>query len=133
MTPQFLLDTHVIIRWLFESRKLSREQSRRLEHLVRSDQPIGLSAMSLLEISFLSYDGRLHLKTSTSELLATLEANPLIQIIPVSFEIALEAGALRVLRDPADRAIVATARVHGMQLLTSDERILQSGLARTIA
>jgi hypothetical protein len=31
-----------------------------------------------------------------------------------------------------DRAIVATARVHGLTLLTSDERIVDSKLVRVI-
>jgi PIN domain nuclease of toxin-antitoxin system len=37
------------------------------------------------------------------------------------------------LRDPADRVIVATARVHGLRLLTSDQRILESHLVSTVA
>ncbi len=32
------------------------------------------------------------------------------------------------LRDPADRAIVATARIHNLKLLTSDQRIIDSRL-----
>jgi PIN domain nuclease of toxin-antitoxin system len=35
---------------------------------------------------------------------------------------------LRVLRDPADRVIVATALVHRLQLVTSDQRIIDSKL-----
>lgn len=132
MSPHFLLDTHILLRWLFESRKLSQEQLRCLERLARTEGPVGLSAMSLLEIAMLSDSGHLELSCSTRDLLLDLEANPLIHMLPLSPEIALDAGALRGLRDPADRVIVATARVHGMQLLTSDERILRSGLARTI-
>lgn len=37
------------------------------------------------------------------------------------------------LRDPADRAIVATARVHRLKLITSDQRIIASGLVPVIA
>ena len=132
MNPRFLLDTHVLLRWLFESRKLSREQSRCLDRLSRTSQMVGLSAISLLEIATLTNDRHLEVKTGITGLFAELQASPLIRILPLSFDIALEAGALRVLRDPADRAIVATARVHGMQLLTSDERIVRSGLARVI-
>jgi PIN domain nuclease of toxin-antitoxin system len=32
------------------------------------------------------------------------------------------------LRDPADRAIVATAQVHRLRLVTSDRRIVESKL-----
>jgi PIN domain nuclease of toxin-antitoxin system len=36
-------------------------------------------------------------------------------------------------RDPADQIIVATARVHGLPLLTSDERILNYPHVQTLA
>jgi PIN domain nuclease of toxin-antitoxin system len=36
------------------------------------------------------------------------------------------------LRDPADRAIVATARVHRLRLLTADQRIIDSDLVAVI-
>jgi len=36
------------------------------------------------------------------------------------------------LRDPADRAIVATARVHRLRLVTSDQRIIESKLVLVI-
>jgi PIN domain nuclease of toxin-antitoxin system len=35
-------------------------------------------------------------------------------------------------RDPADRILVATARVQGATLLTQDERIIRSGLVATV-
>jgi PIN domain nuclease of toxin-antitoxin system len=36
------------------------------------------------------------------------------------------------LRDPGDRVIVATARVHRLRLLTADQRIIESGLVPVI-
>ena len=48
-------------------------------------------------------------------------------------EIAGEVAAMGdSLRDPADRAIVATARVHRLKLITSDQRIIESGLVSVI-
>jgi PIN domain nuclease of toxin-antitoxin system len=44
----------------------------------------------------------------------------------------LDAGALMMLRDSADRTIVATARVHRLRLLTSDRRIIDSKLVSVI-
>ena len=37
-----------------------------------------------------------------------------------------------VLRDPADRAIVATARIHRLRLVTSDQRIVESKLVPVV-
>lgn len=132
MTPRFLLDTHVLLRWLGDSKRLSRQQRRTLEQVAARGEPVGLSAMSLLEIAILGSDGHITVRPDVNAFFLDLEGNPLIRILPLSAEIAVEAGSLRGLRDPADRVIVAAARVHGMQLLTSDERILRSGLARTI-
>jgi PIN domain nuclease of toxin-antitoxin system len=37
-----------------------------------------------------------------------------------------------LLHDPADRAIVCTARVHSLRLVTSDRRIVDSNLVSVI-
>ena len=50
-------------------------------------------------------------------------------------EIAIEATRLPgwVHKDPADQIIVATARLHGLKILTSDPRILQYRQTASIA
>jgi PIN domain nuclease of toxin-antitoxin system len=48
-------------------------------------------------------------------------------------EVAAEVAALGgYLRDPADRAIVSTARVRRLKLVTSDQRIIDSGLVPVV-
>jgi len=132
LLPRFLLDTHVAIRWLVEDKKLSREQSRLLEAAVRRGEPVALSAMSLLEIAMLASQGRL--RPRADEFFEELQANPLFRIFPLSYEVALEVASLGVtLRDPADRAIVATARVHRLRLMTSDQRIIESKFVQVVA
>lgn len=127
MLPRLLLDTHVVVRWLIEDKKLSREQARVLEGAVRRAEPVALSAMSLLEIAVLTSQGKLRLRVN--EFFEELQANPLFRILPFSYEIALEVSSLGIgLRDPVDRAIVATARVHRLRLVTSDQRIIESKL-----
>ena len=57
----------------------------------------------------------------------------MIQLLALSYEITIEVAAMGdSLRDPIDRAIVATARVHRLTLLTSDERIIKSKLVKVI-
>jgi PIN domain nuclease of toxin-antitoxin system len=85
-----------------------------------------------VEIAVLLGKDRL-LNLGVDELLQGFETRPPLRILPVTFEIASEVKALiRVLRDPLDCAIVATARVHGLRLLTSDQRIIQSRLVPVI-
>lgn len=131
MLPRFLLDTHVVVRWLIDAKKLSREQIRAIEGAVRRTEPLALSALSLLEIAVLASDGKL--KIALDEFLQSLEANPVFRVLPLTYNIASEVASLGRLRDPADRAIVATARVHRLALVTSDQRIIESNLVTVIA
>ena len=131
MLPRLLLDTHIVVRWLTDTRKLSREQTRVLESAVRRTEPIGLSAISLLEIAVLGSAGRLGLKVALEELFEDLQS-PVFQILPLTCEVAAEVDLLGNLRDPADRAIVATARIERLRLVTSDQRIIESKLVPVV-
>ena len=134
MTPRFLLDTHIVIWWRAAPKKLSREQQRILRNAVRRREPVGIGAITLLEIAILFGQGSTRSDIPAEELLAELAADPALAIIPLTVEIASEVSALGPsLRDPFDRAIVATARVHRLQLITSDQRIIDSELVPVIA
>jgi len=131
LNPRFLADTHIVIRWLTEAKRLSRDQFRIFKEAERRGEPVGISAISVLEIAALTSSRKLELPAR--EFLEDLEANPLFQLVPVTYEIAFE-GALLLypFRDPFDRAIVATARVHNLRLITSDQHILNLGLVPTV-
>ena len=133
MTPDFLLDTHVVVRWLIEPKKLSKEQTRALRTAFHRQHTLALSAITLLEIAALSVSGKVQTKGDPNELLNRIEASPTFFILPITFEIATEFASLaHHLHDPADRAIVATARVHRLRLLTSDQRIIAARFVATI-
>ena len=102
-----------------------------LEAAVRRTEPIALAAISLLEIAVLGSAGRLGLKVALEELFEDLQG-PVFQILPLTFEVAAEVASLGSLRDPADRAIVATARVERLRLVTSDQRIIESKLVPVV-
>lgn len=73
------------------------------------------------------------LRTSVTEILAALEPACGFHIVALDAEIANEVAAIGdSLRDPADRVIVATARVHGLRLVTSDQRIIASKLCPVV-
>jgi PIN domain nuclease of toxin-antitoxin system len=129
---KLLVDTHILIRWLEDPKHLTREQVRVLNVALQHREPVGLSVMSLLEIAFLVADGKLKLRTDLNELVETLESDPVYRILPLSPAIAIDAAALRALRDMGDRVIAATARVHGLRLVTSDSRIIDSDLVSTV-
>ncbi|HEV1286000.1 MAG TPA: type II toxin-antitoxin system VapC family toxin [Bryobacteraceae bacterium] len=130
MTPRFLLDTHVVVQWLSVPRKLTTDQLRVMREAYRHGEPVALSAYSLVEIAMLARGSRKI--AGIDRIFEELETNPMFRILPITIPIAVDAGALNLLRDPGDRTIVATARVHGMRLLTSDQRIIDSKLVSVI-
>jgi PIN domain nuclease of toxin-antitoxin system len=113
---------------------LSPEQVRALESAESTGQRLGISAISLWEISKLHEKGRIRLHISVDDFLTGLETHPGLEVLPLSSRIALESTRLgpRFHQDPADQLIAATARVHGMRLATVDRRIRDSGAVSTV-
>jgi PIN domain nuclease of toxin-antitoxin system len=132
LTLRFLLDTHIIVWWLYEPRKLSREQARILREAERFANPAAISTTSLVEIATMVAERRQRLHARMEDIFEQLETNPIFRILPITIPIAQDTGDLSILRDPADRTIVATARVHRLRLLTSDRRIIDSKLVSVI-
>jgi len=133
MVPRFLLDTHIVVRWLAEPKRLSRDQARILSQAVRRNEPMAIAAISMLEIAVLLGDDSHRIKAAPEELFSEFEMNPIFRILPLTIEVAKEVTMLGgALRDPADRAIVASARVHRLRLLTSDRRIIESNLVSVV-
>lgn len=128
-----LLDTHVLLWWLEGGKRLSRQQKRMIDRS-GPDSPLGVSDISLWEIATLYELGRIKIRMALRDWLEAAVAPPLVQRLGLSPALAAEVAVLPPTfhRDPADRIIVATARVHGLPLLTSDERIIDSGIVRTI-
>jgi PIN domain nuclease of toxin-antitoxin system len=134
LNARLLLDTHVVIRWLAAPKKLSREQVRVLREAVRRREPVAVSAITLLEIAVLFGEGATRSDVPVKELFDELASNPAFQILPLTVEIAAEVAALGgSLRDPADRAMVATGRVNRLRLVTSAQCIIDSKLVPVVA
>jgi PIN domain nuclease of toxin-antitoxin system len=128
-----LLDTHVWWWWVNGDRRPSRAQQRVLRRISEKN-PILISDISLWEVATLTSLGRLEVTVPLREWLERAAAEPLVRRCHISPAIAAEVAALpdSFSRDPADRVIVATARVHGATLLTRDSRIIESQLVPTL-
>jgi PIN domain nuclease of toxin-antitoxin system len=126
------LDTHVPVHMVLESKRLSREQTRVLKAAVQRRERLAVSPVSLVEVAILHSQGKVRLRGTLSGFFEQLRSGPELQLIPLSEEIAVEVALLTALRDPPDKAIAATARVHGLTLVTSDQRIIDSQLVRVV-
>jgi PIN domain nuclease of toxin-antitoxin system len=125
-----ILDTHVLVWWLNDDRKLSREHARTIARDEQDGTRIAISAISLWEIAKLVERGKIVLAQAVDEALADVEASPCFEVLPLTSRIAIESTRLgaNFPPDPADQLVAATARCHGLTLLTADERILESGV-----
>jgi len=120
-----LLDTHVWLWLVAGSSDLSAEARNAIERATAAGA-LRIAAISLWEIASLAAHGRIVLGKSIRLWLDEALAEPGPAIDPLSPEIAIESYALPEAfhRDPADRLIVATARVANATLMTRDRRIL---------
>lgn len=128
-----LLDTHVWWWWITGEKGLSAAQARYLKG-VTPLRPVLVSDISLWEVATLVSLGRVTVTLPVREWLEAASAEPLVQRCSVSPAVAAEVAALpdSFHRDPADRIIVATARIHGATLLTRDQRIVDANLVPTM-
>jgi PIN domain nuclease of toxin-antitoxin system len=129
-----LLDTHVLVRWFGDRKRLSRPQRRLLDRGT-AEEPLLVSDITLWEIATLNERGRLRFSMPLRDWLERATAAPLVRRLGITPAVAAEVAALPASfhRDPADRILVATARVHGAKLLTSDARIIDAEIVETIA
>ena len=130
----YVADTHILL-WHFEDPgRLSRAQQRVWTEL-SADKPLRVSDMTLWEISTLFSLGRFELSVPLRTWFDNVLAAPLVDLVRITPAIASEVAALpnSFHRDPADRTIVATARVLGATLLTNDRLIIESGLVPTLS
>jgi PIN domain nuclease of toxin-antitoxin system len=86
-----------------------------------------VSATSVLEIARLNAGGQIILSTSAQRWIEESANLLMLGHLAVTTDVAIEAYSLPIPfhRDPADRLLVATARMHNLVLLTADERILR--------
>ena len=119
-----ILDTHVFI-WLLNGDVTLPPKVRKIigEHL--SEGAVYLSAISCWEIAMLERAGRIRLSKSIHNWIEDALSAPGFILAPLTTGIAIESCNLPgdFHGDPADRIIVATARVEGARLVTSDNRI----------
>lgn len=118
-----LLDTHV---WIWLSIEHNTSLSRRAKKAIDSASQKWISAISCWELAKLAEKKRIGFSIPTLTWIRRSLNEYEIRIADLSPEIAVESTLLRGFhKDPADQIIVATSRILGLSLLTSDEQILR--------
>lgn len=125
MAMPLILDTHIFI-WLMEgSSELSARELKSIKQYSKKEQLL-ISPISVWEIANLEKSNRITLKQPTLQWIEEALASPAIILAPLTPTILCESVALPgdFHKDPADRMIVATARIMNACLMTRDKKIL---------
>jgi len=125
---RLLLDTHIWF-WLFS--EAGRLGKRVRDQLTNPANEIWVSPISSWEIGMLNARGRIRISGDLDSWVG--RASQGTREAPLTHEIAQLAAQLSMHRDPADRFLVATAKVLDLILVTADEKLLGLGEIRTLA
>jgi len=120
---ELLLDTHVWIWLSMEDRKSL--SARALKALQQASLKF-ISVISCWELAKLVEKGRIGFSIPTLAWIQRSLREYDIRLVELTAEIAVESTMLKGMHaDPVDQIIVATSRVSGMPLVTSDKRLRQ--------
>jgi len=121
---RLLLDTHVLLWWLADDRKLAKPAR---EIIANPNNEVHVSSASVWEAAIKAALGRLEIELDDLE--EAIVQNGFRQL-PIGFRHALTAGRLpSVHRDPFDRMLVAQASVEELRVVSHDRVFERYGLS----
>jgi PIN domain nuclease of toxin-antitoxin system len=126
-----LLDTHI---WLWyaqgNTERLPPASVKKLDQARRQDG-LRISAISIWEIGIQHGKGRVQLSAPLRDWVAGALSPVGVSLVSLDADIAAESTLLpgKPHGDPADRFLIASARIQGLVLATRDEAILEYGSA----
>lgn len=126
-----ILDTHIWVWWLLPGSPLPERERMALDRIA-SDNGILLPAICLWEVQMLHRKKRIELPVPFPTWLRRATAADMLNVLPLNADTVIAADDLPAgfHGDPADRMIVATARVHDLSLATHDDAIKKSRLVK---
>jgi PIN domain nuclease of toxin-antitoxin system len=126
-----LLDTHVLVWAVAESKRLSKAASAAILK-AQTDEGLAVADITLWELAMLFSRGRIQAYGTVDASVRLLTEGVVIK--PITPEIAAISAQFPpdFPHDPADRLIAATARSEGLALVTRDEKLRMSPLLQTI-
>lgn len=120
----YVTDTHPLVFWSSNRRRRLGNRARRiLQETEQGKHSIIVPIVVLEEINRLVERKIVRLEVPFRRWAEELERSPNFQVQAYTLEVLLESVSLAAIRDPADRAIVATARQLRCPLITADELI----------
>lgn len=123
--PAVVADTHVTVWYLLEPQKLSQNATATLEAAEAAGDPIYVSAISLVEVTYLVEKGKLPEEALTRLRSALTDPEAAFVAAPLDFAIAqaLQQIPRDTVPDMPDRIIAATALHRNLPLVSRDREI----------
>lgn len=126
-----LLDTHI---WLWYAEGVAGRLSPAILAAIdraRIEHRLHVNAVGVWEVGMLCAKGKISLSAPVHEWVRRTMSMPGIRLQALDAETALESTQLpgSPHGDPADRFLIAAARVHGLCLVTADKKICAYGKA----
>ena len=119
----------MLFRSATDEERLGAEAARILA--VTPYEQLAISDVTLQETGLLLEVGKISFTGSPAHVLGRLLDH--VQVLPISLAVALAAPTLRLPHgDQFDRIIAATARAHGLTLITKDANITDAGVVPTV-
>ena len=129
----YVTDTHPLVFWSSNRRRRLGNRARRiLQETEQGKHSIIVPTVVLEEINRLVERQIVGLDMPFRRWAEELERSPNFQVQAYTLEVLLESVSLAAIRDPADRAIVATARQLRCPLITADELIRDGDWVDTV-
>lgn len=125
MMTGIVIDTHVLIWYVFDLNRLSDKALTRLDNAVDNHELIYLSAISLIEVIYLVEKGRIIDEVLTRVLKAIENSKSNLFLVPLDKNIALTLQEVdrMIVPEMPDRIIAATALHLQLPLITRDLKI----------
>ena len=129
----YVTHTHPLVFWSSNRRRRLGNRARRiLQETEQGKHSIVVPIVVLEEINRLVERKIVRLDVAFRRWAEELERSPNFQVQAYTLEVLLESVSLAAIRDPADRAIVATARQLRCPLITADELIRDGDWVDTV-
>ena len=129
----YVTDTHPLVFWASDRKNRLGKRARKIfQEVELGKHSILVPVIVLEETARLVERKVVRLPGPFRRWAEELDRSANFQVQPYTIEILLESIALTAIRDPADRAIVATARQLRCPLITADDLIRDGKWADTI-
>jgi PIN domain nuclease of toxin-antitoxin system len=127
-----LLDTHVWWWALNEPKKLSNKAL----NVIRKNPPSqrAIASISMWEFAMMVSTGKVEIRIPPDQWLEQAVNKTGLEVLDLSPKVASESCNLpgEFHKDPADRIIVATARINNLTLITKDKKIINYPYVKTV-